>query len=157
MAVNSKSPKSLSGSSSMFDTFGNEASRRVDKSTLVEYLKNSTINFPIPEASTSILSQLADADAIIRPINSDLLGQVVTRLIKAGYQEANARAMADILMQTAEKQGVSPLTYFEVNENTIKLTSDTYDVLNALMPPGNRISITIPKNNLKNKKVYIAK
>lgn len=145
----------INGSSSMFDTFGNENKQAISKDVLVQYLKNSTVNFPLPEASTLILATLRSENTQV--INPDLLSQVITRLIVAGFEEANAKAMADILLQTAAQQGVSPLTYFEVNENTLKLTNDTYKVLNALMPAGNRIGLAAQKNNSNNKQIYTAK
>lgn len=155
MPVSSKSPKSLSKSSSLFDTFGNETKQKIDKSTLVKYLENATVKFPIPEASTDILAQFADPT---RPaINPDLLSLVETRLIKAGYQPANAKAMADVLMQTATRQGVNPLTYFNVTDETVQLTVDTYKILNAFMPPGNRFNLTLPKDNRSNSRVFTAK
>ena len=49
------------------------------------------------------------------------------------------------------------MTYFELNDNTLKLTNDTYNVINALMPAGNRIGLAAPKVNSKNKSVFTAK
>lgn len=139
----------------MFETFGNENKQTISRSTLVQYLENSTVSFPLPEASTSILATLrTDEKEVINPM---LLDQVIRNLIIAGFEDANAKAMADILMQTAKKQGVNPLTYFEMNDYTLQLTNDTYKVLNALMPPGNRIGLVAPKVNSNVKQVYTAK
>ncbi len=154
MAINNTSTN-INGSSSMFETFGNENKQVISQSTLIQYLENSTVNFPLPEASTSILAALrTDDQEVIDPM---LLDQVIRHLIIAGFEEANAKAMADILMQTAKKQGVNPLTYFEMNDYTLQLTNDTYKVLNALMPAGNRIGLVAPKVNSNNKQVYTAK
>jgi len=154
MAITSSS-QNINGSSSMFETFGNENKQTISRSTLVQYLENSTVSFPLPEASTSILATLrTDEKEVIDPM---LLDQVIRHLIIAGFEEANAKAMADILMQTAKKQGVNPLTYFEMNDYTLQLTNDTYKVLNALMPPGNRIGLVAPKVNSNVKQVYTAK
>ena len=100
----------------MFETFGNENKQVISKSTLIQYLENSTVNFPLPEASTSILAALRSEDQEV--IDPMLLDQVIRHLIIAGFEVANAKAMADILMQTAKKQGVNPLTYFEMNDYT---------------------------------------
>lgn len=154
MAVTSTS-KNINGSSSMFETFGNENKQTITRDLLFQYLEKSTINFPLPEASTQILATLRTEQT--QSINPALLEQVIRQLIVAGFGEANAKAMADILMQTAKAQGVNPMTYFELNDNTLKLTNDTYKVINALMPAGNRIGLAAPKVNSKNKSVFTAK
>ena len=157
MAINSKTPPSFTGSSSMFETFGNEVKQRIDKSTLTTYLNNATVKFPLPEASSEILAKLGTSDVIKNNVDPYLLEQVISKLVAAGFQEANARAMADVLMQTSKKQNISPLTYFAVNDDTVKLTTDTCEILNALMPPGNRINVAMPKKNSSNKNVFTAK
>ena len=157
MSISSTTPTNLTGSSSMFETFGNEVKQRIDKSTITTYLENATVKFPLPEASSEILAKLGTSDVIKNAVDPYLLEQVISRLTTAGFQEANARAMADVLMQTAKKQNVSPLTYFTVNDDTVKLTTDTYSILNALMPPGNRINVAMPKKNSNNKNVFTAK
>ena len=132
-------------STNLYDTFGNEVKYQITENTLVAYLENATVKFPIPEASTAILADLfKDKDD---PINSDLLEQVQQRLIKSGFKEANAKAMANVLIRVAAQQRVNPMDYFNVNNNSLKLTVDTYNTINALRPVGNRINLVRPLNN----------
>jgi hypothetical protein len=132
-------------STSLYNTFGNEVRYQISQNTLVAYLENATVKFPIPEASTDILSKLfQDKDT---PINPTLLEQVQQRLIKSGFKEANAKAMADVLIRVAAIERVNVMDYFEVNNNSLKLTVDTYDAINALRPVGNRINLVRPLNN----------
>ena len=132
-------------STSLYDTFGNEVKYQISQNTLIAYLENATVKFPIPEASTDILSKLfEDKDAAINPA---LLEQVQQRLIKSGFKEANARAMADILIRVAAVERVNVMDYFEVNNNSLKLTVDTYEAINAMRPVGNRINLVRPLNN----------
>jgi len=132
-------------STNLYDTFGNEVKYQLTENTLVAYLENATVKFPIPEASTAILADLfKDKDD---PINSDLLEQVQQRLIKSGFKEANAKAMANVLIRVAAQQRVNPMDYFNVNDNSLKLTVDTYNTINALRPVGNRINLVRPLNN----------
>ena len=107
-------------SSSLYETFGNEVKYQISQNTLIAYLENATVKFPIPEASTDILSKLfQDKDD---PINPVLLEQIQQRLIKSGFKEANARAMADILIRVAAVERVNVMDYFEVNNNSLKLS-----------------------------------
>lgn len=132
---------------SLYDTFGNEAKYQYNEDTLVAYLENATIKFPLPEASADILSNLFKDST--DPIDSNLLEQVQQRLIKTGFKEANAKAMADVLIRVAREQRVNVMDYFEVNSNTLKLTVDTYQTINTLRPIGNRINLVKPLNNAK--------
>jgi hypothetical protein len=132
-------------STSLYDTFGNEVKYQQFQGTLVAYLENATVKFPLPEASTDILSKLfTNKDT---PINPTLLEQVQQRLIKSGFKEANARAMADVLIRVATVERVNVMDYFEVNDNSLKLTVDTYEAINAMRPVGNRINLVRPLNN----------
>lgn len=129
----------------LYDTFGNEVKYQVTQNTLVAYLENATVKFPIPEASTAILADLfKDKDD---PIDFNLLEQIQQRLIKSGFKEANAKAMANVLIRVAAQQRVNPMDYFSVNDNSLKLTIDTYTTINALRPVGNRINLVRPLNN----------
>lgn len=129
----------------LYDTFGNEVKYQVTQNTLVAYLENATVKFPIPEASTAILADLFnDKDD---PIDFNLLEQIQQRLIKSGFKEANAKAMANVLIRVAAQQRVNPMDYFSVNDNSLKLTIDTYTTINALRPVGNRINLVRPLNN----------
>jgi hypothetical protein len=132
-------------STSLYDTFGNEVKYQQFQGTLVAYLENATVKFPLPEASTDILSKLfTNKDD---PINPTLLEQVQQRLIKSGFKEANAKAMADVLIRVATVERVNVMDYFEVNDNSLKLTVDTYEAINAMRPVGNRINLVRPLNN----------
>ena len=132
-------------STSLYDTFGNEVKYQITENTLIAYLENATVKFPLPEASTDILAKLfEDKDD---PINPTLLEQVQQRLIKSGFKEANAKAMADVLIRVASVERTNVLDYFEVNSNSLKLTVDTYNAINALRPVGNRINLVRPLNN----------
>ena len=135
-------------SSSLYDTFGNKTEYDVLHSTLEVFLKNSTIPFSLPQASASILGNLGNKNNF--PINAALLDQVEVRLQDIGFQEANARSLAIVLVEIAETQGISPLEYFTLNEKTLKLTKDSYNAINGLRPVGNRIGIVIPKFNNRN-------
>jgi hypothetical protein len=129
----------------LYDTFGNEVKYQVTQNTLVAYLENATVKFPIPEASTDILSKLfEDKDD---PINPTLLEQVEQRLVKSGFKNANAKAMANVLIRVAAQQRVNPMDYFSVNDSSLKLAIDTYQTINALRPVGNRINLVSPLNN----------
>lgn len=136
-------------STSLYNTFGNEVKYQVVKDTLVAYLENATVKFPLPEASAEILATLLSDKAPV--INPDALDQVEQRLVKAGFGEANARALAQVLIQVSAAQGVSPLSYFGVNDSSLKLTIDTYQTINALRPVGNRINLVLPKKNSSSK------
>ncbi len=136
-------------SRSLYDTFGNETKYQIVEDTLVAYLENATIKFPLPEASSEILSTLLTSN--VEYLNSDVLDQVEQKLIKSGFKAANARAMAQVLMQVASAQNVSPLTYFSVNNDTLKLTVDTYNTINALRPVGNRVNLVLPIRNSSSK------
>lgn len=130
---------------SLYDTFGNEPKYKYSEGVLIAYLENATVKFPLPEASTEILSTLYDKKD--SPIDSNLLEQVEQRLIKSGFKEANAKAMANVLIRVAAAERVNVMDYFEVNNNTLKLTVDTYKTINALRPQGNRINLVKPLNN----------
>ena len=132
-------------STSLYNTFGNEVKYQINQSTLVAYLENATVKFPLPEASTDILSKLFENKD--DPINPTLLEQVQQRLIKSGFKEANAKAMADILIRVAAVERINVMDYFEVNNNSLKLTVDTYEAINAMRPVGNRINLVRPLNN----------
>lgn len=129
----------------LYDTFGNEVKYQVTQNTLIAYLENATVKFPIPEASTDILSKLfEDKDD---PLNPTLLEQVEQRLVKSGFKNANAKAMANVLIRVAAQQKVNPMDYFSVNDSSLKLAIDTYQTINALRPVGNRINLVRPLNN----------
>jgi hypothetical protein len=131
-------------STSLYNTFGNEVKYTVIEDTLIAYLENSTIKFTLPEASAEFLAQLFEDTSPVDPV---LYEQVRERLVALGYQIGNARAMSTVLLKVAEAQGVSPLSYFSLNEDTLQFTIDAYEMINALRPAGNRIGLQLPLQN----------
>ena len=130
-------------STSLYTTFGNEIKYDIQQNTLVSYLENATIKFPLPEASSVLLSELVD----IKQVNPVDLDVVKAKLISIGFGEANANAMAGVLITVAKSHGVSPLEYFALNEASLKLTEDAYKTINLLRPSGNRIGLSPQKQN----------
>lgn len=134
-------------STSLYETFGNDITYDVLKSTLEVFLENSTIPFPLPQASADILGSLGDNNNL--PVDNALLDQVRVKLQSIGFSQANAKALSIVLIRVADVQGVHPLTYFSLNEQSLKLTKDAYNAINAMRPVGNRISVVTPKNNTR--------
>lgn len=134
-------------SEKLYVTFGNERKYRITQSTLTQFLQNSTIPFPLPEAASELLANFAQPDAI-DPVQLDT---VKTRLESIGFGKPAARTMASVLIQVARIQGVSPMEYFEVNDASLKLTRDAYEIINDLRPSGNRIGLTAPLNNRRSR------
>ena len=134
-------------SEKLYVTFGNERKYRITQSVLTQFLQNSTIPFPLPEAASELLSNFAQPDAV-DPVQLDT---VKSRLESIGFKEPAARTMASVLIQVARKQGVSPMEYFEVNEASLKLTRDAYQIINELRPPGNRIGLNAPIKNSRSR------
>lgn len=141
-------------SASLYDTFGNEIKYSVTQDKLYNYLKNSTINFPLPEASTEILKNFLDPADSVDPT---MLDQVYTQLVRIGFGKPNAKAMGSVLIKVAKQQGISPLEYFNMNENTLKLAVDSYQAMNALRPAGNRVGLSTPINNQKSRQAPFIK
>ena len=134
-------------STSLYTTFGNEVKYQVTQGTLVAYLENATIKFPLPEASVDILENLADT----RHINPVELDTITTRLQKIGFADAKAKTMASILIQVSQAEGVSPHDYFSTGDEALKLTVDTYEVMNTHRPAGNKIGLVSPVVNSKSR------
>lgn len=132
-------------STSLYDVFGNETRYKIIEDTVVAYLEKATIKFPLPEASVSILEELTKGS--MSTINHAFLEQVELKLISLGFKKAKAKTMAMILCAVADEQKVNPLTFFEINTNTLKLTVDTYKTINAMRPLGNRINVAVPVSN----------
>lgn len=126
-------------STSLYDTFGNEVGTRINQQTLERYLKEATIKFALPEATSELLAELGTTKSINKP----LFDAVVSKLISLGFKDPNAKSMASVLLPVAEQQGVNPLDYFTDSDAALKLAIDTYNALNILRPPGNRIGLTI--------------
>lgn len=124
-------------STSLYDTFGNEVSTRINQQTIERYLKDATIKFVLPEATSELLSDLGTTKSVNKP----LYDAVVSKLENLGFKTANAITMASVLLPVAEQQGVNPLDYFSDSDKALKLAVDTYDALNVIRPPGNRVGL----------------
>ena len=129
-------------STPIYSSFGNSPQYQLDADTLVAYLDNATIKFVLPEGSADVLAALVDPS--LRALDPQTLEQVEQRLRRAGYNTVSAATMANVLVQVAKAQGVSPFTYFELNSDTLKLTVDTYQIINSLRATGNRIGLVNP-------------
>jgi|TARA_B110000503_G_scaffold129877_1_gene202612 hypothetical protein len=133
-------------STSLYTTFGNEVKYEFRQGVLTAYLENSTINFPLPEATSEILANLAAPKGTA--INPQVLSMIQTKLEAIGFKKGNAKAMASVLIQVAKVQGVHPTTYFDMNNDTINLTVDAYQAVNAVRPAGNKVDLKAPKLNI---------
>ena len=134
-------------SRSLYDTFGNEESFQIRKSRLVQYLKNSTIAFPLPEAASELLANLEGFNKLSSSMNGNTYDVVRAKLEDSGFNAPIAKALAVSLITVAEKQGVDPLDYFNVNESTLKMVADAYDAINETRPVGNLIGFSAPLDN----------
>jgi hypothetical protein len=136
-------------STSLYETFGNEVNYEVRKDKLVKFLENSTIAFPIPEASVEILTTMLGQQT--PGMNGDEIDLVYNRLTSIGFNEATGKTLAVALIQIAKQQGVHPMEYFEINESSIKLAESTYKAINKIRPKGNLIGLTVSKSNRQSK------
>lgn len=134
---------------SLYETFGNEVDFEIRKDKIVKFIENSTINFPLPEASVEILTQMLSQDT--SGINSDTYNIVYNRLTDIGFNDATGKTLAVALIKIAKEQGVHPITYFELNEDSIKLAENTYKAINKLRPKGNLVGVTVTKTNKQSK------
>ena len=125
-------------STSLYDTFGNEVGTRINQQTIERYLKDATVKFVLPEATSEILSELNLGG---ESINKPLFDAVFSNLVSLGFSDPNARAMASVLLPVAQEQGVNPLDYFKDSDVALKLAVDTYNAINILRPPGSRIGL----------------
>ena len=137
-------------STSLYETFGNEVNYEVRKDKLVKFLENSTINFPVPEASVEILTAMLGKEQNAG-MNADELDMVYNRLTSIGFNEKTANTLAVALIQIAKQQGVHPIEYFELNESSITLAENTYKAINKIRPKGNLIGLTVGKTNKQRK------
>jgi hypothetical protein len=136
-------------STSIYNTFGNDVSYKIVQDTLVAYIDNASIKFPLPEASSQILSEIAAPKD--SPIDPETLSVIETKLFSIGFKKANATAMARVLIKVAEVQGLHPTEYFEMNKNSLKLSVDAYAAINAYRPAGNKIDLKTPTLNSRSK------
>ena len=136
-------------SASLYTTFGNEVKYEFRQGVLTAYLENSTINFPLPEATSEVLANLAAPKGTA--IDPQVLSLIQTKLEAIGFKKGNAKAMARVLIKVAEVQNLHPTTYFEMNENSLKLTVDAYAAINTYRPAGNKIDLKTPTLNSRSK------
>lgn len=130
-----------------YNTFGNEIKYTITQDVLQTYVENATIKFPLPEASSDILSNLAPTTGI-----DPMMLEVITgKLVKLGFQQVKAKVMASVLIAVAQDQGLDPQLYFTDSEQALKLANDTYDVINAMRPVGNQIGVSTPIKNSKSR------
>ena len=134
---------------SLYETFGNESSYTVRQGKLVKFLENSTIAFPIPEASVDILTTMLDPEQ--DGIEATRIDTVKARLINIGFDKLTTNALAIALIKIAKMQGVHPMSYFDMNDDAIRLAADTYAALNTVRPKGNLVGLTSLKDNSKSR------
>lgn len=134
---------------SLYETFGNEPSYAVRRGKLVKFLENSTINFPIPEASVEILTSMLDPEQ--QGIDATRIDAVRARLTNIGFDELTTNALAVALIKIAKMQGVHPMSYFDLNDDAIRLAADTYAALNTVRPKGNLVGLSTLKDNSKSR------
>lgn len=136
-------------SSAIYNTFGSDIQFRYNQGVLEAYFENASVKFPLPEATSDILSQIAVPAET--PIDSQTLETVKTKLIDIGFGKYNANAMAKVLIQVAKVQNVSPMEYFKMNENSLKLSVDSYTAINSIRPQGSKIDLKSPILNSRSK------
>ena len=135
---------------SLYETFGNEPDFEVRRGKLVQFLKNNTIYFPLPEASVEILTNMVSRLSN-RGMDATKIDMVKNRLEDIGFNGPTANTLALALIKIADVQGVHPISYFELNEESIKLAENTYKALNTIRPKGNLIGLTVSKKNKDSK------
>lgn len=135
----------MTGSTSLYNTFGNEVKSKIVQDTLISYLENATIKFVLPEASTELLTGLTKFST--ESINPAELDQVSQQLVSMGFGEANAKALALVLIRVAKAEGKSPQAYFDLNSSSLELAVDVYNLINQQRPVGNRIGLVKPIDN----------
>ena len=136
-------------SKSLYETFGNEVSYEQRRGKLVQFIENNTINFPLPEASIEILVNMIPGD--FKGIDPSKVEIIENRLTSIGFTGPTAKTLASALIQVADAQGVHPISYFELNEESIKLAEQTYKAINSFRPKGNQIGLTVDKFNKDSK------
>ena len=131
---------------SLYETFGNEPNYEVRRNKVVQFLENSTINFPLPEASVDILTGMLD-ESTAQGMDATRIDMVKGRLQQVGFNKVTANTLAVALIKIADIQGVHPISYFELNEDSIKLAENTYKALNKIRPKGNLVGLSVEKQN----------
>lgn len=135
---------------SLYETFGNEVSYEVRRNKVVQFLENNTINFPLPEAGVDILTGMLDSTQNAG-MDATKIDMVKGRLQEIGFNKVTANTLAVALIKIADMQGVHPISYFELNQESIKLAENTYKALNTIRPKGNLVGLTVEKKNKHSK------
>ena len=136
-------------STSLYDTFGNATKYDVVDGALTAFLESATIKFPLPEASSEILANIATSTN--KTFDPAKVSMVESKLQKLGFKKPAAKAMSSVLLTVADAANIDPLEYFDVNENSLNLTVDAYDAMNKLRPRGSRVGIAITTSNSNSK------
>ena len=84
-------------------------------------------------------------------MGADEIDIVYNKLTSIGFNEKTAKTLAVALITVADQQGVHPISYFELNEESIKLAEQTYKAINSIRPKGNNIGLTVDKFNRNSK------
>jgi len=138
-------------STSLYETFGNEVNYERRRDKVVQFLKNNTLNFPLPEAGVDILTGMLD-ETQDRGMDATKIDMIKGRLEEIGFNSVTGNTLAVALIKIADMQGVHPISYFELNADSIKLAENTYKALNTIRPKGNLVGLTVEKKN-KNSKI----
>lgn len=135
----------MQSSASLYNTFGNEVKTKIVQDTLVTYLENSTVNFVLPEASAELLTTLTTN--VTEHIDPSELDQINQQLVSMGFDQANAKTLAIVLIRVARISGINALEYFNLNQSSLELALGTYALINEQRPVGNRIGLVKPIDN----------
>jgi|TARA_B110000444_G_C18820986_1_gene587712 hypothetical protein len=135
-------------SASLYDTFGNEISYQVKRGILTAYIDNSTIEFPLPQASAELLEKFSNP---VDTMNQQHLDMIKSKLEKIGFKKANAKALAPVLITVAIELDTDVLEFFKDSDASLQLTTDAYTAINLQRPKGSRISVSTPTVNSKSK------
>jgi uncharacterized protein (DUF4415 family) len=115
-------------STSLYDTFGNEISYQVKRGMLTAYIDNSTIDFPLPQASAELLEKFSNP---VDTMNQQHLDMIKSKLEKIGFKKANAKALAPVLITVAIELDTDVLEFFKDSDASLQLTTDAYNAVNS--------------------------
>ena len=135
-------------SSSLYDTFGNEIKYEVRRGILTAFIENSTIDFPLPQASAELLEKFSNP---VSTMNQQTLDMIKSKLEKKGFKKSNARALSPVLITVAKELNKDVLEFFSDTDSAFELTLDAYDAINNERPAGSRVTLSAPTVNAKSK------
>ena len=142
-------------STSLYETFGSEINYKFTAGKLEAYLENASVKFPLPEASSEILVDLAKVKEVA--IDPQKLDVIKTKLVAIGFGKSNANAMAKVLIQISNVQNVDPTSYFDMNADVLKLSVDAFEAMNAVRPAGNKVDLKTTIDNSRSKVAKLIK